>query len=121
MNIVPEHSVHYVELVASEPDKLRGALEKTHGWSFVQEAELGGAWVAEMPGGGRCGIRAPMHAQEKPVTRTYVRVQDLARAVEIAGANGATIIVPPMDVGKHGRIAIYVLGGIEQGLWQVAS
>lgn len=121
MKIVPEHSVHYVELVTSDADKLRAALAKAHGWNFVQEPDLGGAWVAEMPGGGRCGIRAPMHDQEKPVTRTYLRVADLDAAVKAAAENGALIALPSMDLGKHGRIAIYILGGIEQGLWQVVA
>jgi hypothetical protein len=48
-------------------------------------------------------------------------VIDLERAVKAAADNGALVAVPPMDVGKHGRIAIYMLGGIEQGLWQLTA
>lgn len=119
--IVPENSVHYLEFVTREPDKLRYALEKSHGWTFAQVADLAGSWVAEMPGGGRCGIRAPMHEQEKPIVRSYVRVADLDRAVEIARANGAELLLSPMKVGAQGRIAIYAIAGIEQGLWELGS
>lgn len=61
-------------------------------------------YVATLPNGSLCGIRSPMHEQEKPVVRTYLRVADLEAAVQEAG---------------QGTIAIYMFGGIEQGLWQV--
>ena len=120
--MVPVSSVHYIEYVVKDPDKLRVATEKQYGWRFEKIAELGDAWVAEMPGGGRMGIRAPMNDDEKKglVVRTYMRVDDLERAVEIAREAGAFIALPSMDLGKHGRIAIYVIEGVQQGLWQVS-
>jgi predicted enzyme related to lactoylglutathione lyase len=119
--LVPENSIHYTEYVVKDPARLRVLCEKQYGWRFEQIAELGGAWVAELPGGGRVGIREPLNEDEKRVlARTYMRVADLERAVVVARENGATIALPPMDLGKHGRIAIYVIEGIEQGLWQVS-
>ncbi len=32
---------------------------------------------------------------------------------------GATIALEPMEIPGRGQVAIYFLGGIEQGLWQV--
>jgi predicted enzyme related to lactoylglutathione lyase len=120
--IVPENSVHYIEYVVKDPEQLVRAFEKQHPWRFAQASELAGSWVAELPGGGLCGIRGPMNDDEKRglVVRTYVRVADLDRAVAIARENGATIAIESMSVGKYGRIAIYVIEGVQQGLWQVS-
>ena len=82
-------------------------------------AELGNSFVATLPDGSLCGIRAPMHEQEKPVVRTYIRVTDLEAAVKGAEQLGATFLLPPMEIPGHGMIAIYSHGGVEQGLWQV--
>ncbi len=31
---------------------------------------------------------------------------------------GAKIALEPIQFGREGKVAIYVLGGIERGLWQ---
>ncbi len=118
---VPEHSVHYLEIVTPDVEATCRLYAKSHGWRFgAATPELGNARVATLPGGSLCGIRAPMHAQEKPIVRTYLRVTDLAGAVKEAAKQGATIAIESMDLPGHGTIAIYFLGGIEQGLWQVS-
>lgn len=48
-----------------------------------------------------------------------MRVADINRAVEQAAALGAEIALEPVEIPGRGRIAIYFVGGIEQGLWQV--
>ncbi len=75
--------------------------------------------VAHLPDGSRCGIRAPMHDQEKPVVRPYVRVPDLQKAVREAERLGAMIALPRMEMPGHGAIAIYIHGGVDQGLWEI--
>ena len=66
-----------------------------------------------------CGIRAPMHEAEKPISRTYIRVTDIQTSIQKAAQAGANILLEHMELPGHGIIAIYELGGIEQGLWQV--
>jgi len=91
------------------------------GWTFQPAvAELGNASVATIPGGSLCGIRAPLHSEELPVVRVYLRVADLDAATAGAKAAGATILLESMDLAGWGRISIYELGGIQHGLWQVA-
>ncbi len=34
-------------------------------------------------------------------------------------AMGAEILLGPMEIPGHGTIAIYMNGGIQQGLWQL--
>ncbi len=66
-----------------------------------------------------CGIRAPMHDQEKPTVRTYVRVADIESSIEKAAELGATVALGATEIPGRGTIAIYLYGGIEQGIWQV--
>lgn len=112
--------VVYVEHVTPEPGGLRAALEAAHGWRFEgPEASLGGAFVATLPGGARCAIRAPMDAQEKPVTRSYVRVKDLDAGVAALRKAGAEVMLGAMSIPSLGRIAIARAGGAEVGLWEL--
>lgn len=116
---VPEHTVHYLEIVTPDVEAATRLYSETQGWEFEPAPELGNAWVASLPDGSLCGIRAPMHEQEQPLVRTYLRVADLEAAVRDAEALGATIALPPMALEGHGRIAIFLFGGIQQGLWEV--
>lgn len=114
------NSVYYFEVVTSDVAAVRKNFEATYDWTFRETgAELGHSLLAELPDGGRCGIRAPMREDETPIVRTYIAVDDVARAAAKAEAAGGVIALPPMKIPGHGNIAIYLLGGIEQGIWQL--
>jgi uncharacterized protein len=111
--------VHYLEIVCNDVAAECAALEKIHGLSFGPAvADLGGARVAKAPDGTQIGVRAPLAAHEQPVTRTYLAVDDIARAVKDAKAAGGEIAYPPTRQGDTGTWAIYFLGGAQIGLWQ---
>ena len=117
---VPEHEIHYLEFVTPDAEAARDFYGQTYGWKFEGMApELGNAFVASLPNGSLCGIRAPMHEQEKPTARTYVRVADIEASIEKAAELGATVLLGPTEIPGRGMIAIYLFGGIEQGIWQV--
>ena len=110
---------HYVEIVSKSVDKQCKALEQVHGLSFGPEVEdLGKARVAETPGGTLVGVRAPLADHEQPIVRTYFEVDDITKAVKTAEAAGAVIAYPPTRQGETGTWAIYILDGIQYGLWQ---
>jgi len=112
--------VQYLEIVTPDVEATCATLEGTHGVRFgAAEAALGNARTATLAGGGRLGVRAPMHESEQPVVRPYVLVEDIEGAVETARAAGATIAHPPLEIPGHGTFAIYVVGGIQHGLWQL--
>jgi predicted enzyme related to lactoylglutathione lyase len=116
----PEHAVHYLEIVTPDVRAACDLYAKAYGWRFEATGpELGDSFVASLPDGCLCGIRAPMHDQENPIVRTYLRVTDIDGAVKRAGQLGAKIALEPFEIPGHGKIAIYLYGGIEQGLWQV--
>src|SRR5690606_25294442 len=115
-------NVHYLEIVTPEVDETCAALQAMHGVKFGDPiAELGAARTAELKTGGRIGVRGRMHAAEASVVRPYVLVDDIAAAVEAAEAAGGQVAVPPMEIPGHGTCAIYFLGGIEHGLWELWS
>ncbi len=117
---VPEHAVHYLEIVTPDVEAARHLYGTAYGWHFkAMGAELGNAYVAPLPGGSLCGIRAPLRPEEKPTVRTYLRVTDVEASAQKAAQLGAIIALEPTEIPGHGRIAIYIHGGIEQGLWQV--
>lgn len=112
-------SIHYLEIVTPKVEETCGVLARIYDVRFGDPvAEAGNARTANLKDGGRIGVRAPMHAGESAVVRPYVLVQDVEAAVREAEASGGIVIVPPMPIGEQGVIAIYVLGGIEHGLWQ---
>jgi len=111
--------VHYLEVVSGEADAQIAGFEGVHGLSFGPPvADLGQARVAEAPDGSLVGVRAPMAPQEAPTMRTYLEVQDIAAAVRAAEAAGAVIAYPPTTQGDTGTWAIYILDGVQFGLWQ---
>jgi predicted enzyme related to lactoylglutathione lyase len=119
---VPEHEVHYLEIVTADAEAARSFYSQAYGWSFEDMApELGNAFVAALPNGSLCGIRAPMHEQEMPTVRTYIRVDDISATIQRATELGAVVALEPMEIPGRGTIAIHLSGGVEQGIWQLPS
>jgi predicted enzyme related to lactoylglutathione lyase len=117
---VPENTVHYLEIITRDVPGTADFYAKAFGWRFEPAApELGDAVVAQLPDGSLCGIRAPMHEQEEPIVRTYLRVPDLDAAVAKARQLGATMAIESMEIPGRGKIAIFFLGETQQGLWEV--
>lgn len=112
--------VHYLEIVTDDVAGACSLYSSLHGVAFSDaDPSLGGARTAKMTDGSTVGVRAPMHAGEKVVTRAYFLVDDIKAAVAEVEKSEAQLIVPPMEIPGHGMCAIYIQGGIEAGLWQV--
>lgn len=111
--------VHYVEVVCRDVAAQCAALERVHGLTFGPAvADLGQARVARTPSGTLIGVRAPMAEHEQPIIRTYLAVEDIAKAAKDAEAAGAVFAYPPTRQGDTGTWAIYFLGDVQIGLWQ---
>ena len=112
-------NVHYLEIVTPSVNETCDALEKTHSVTFGEPiAVLGNARTAKLKDGGRIGVRALM-GEEQPVVRPYVLVDDIQAAVKVAAAAGAEVLMPPTEIPGQGTFAIYYLGKIEHGLWEL--
>ncbi|MEL6330093.1 MAG: hydroxylase [Planctomycetota bacterium] len=112
-------TVQYLEIVTPAVAETCEALAAAHGVAFGDPIpELGGARTADLKDGGRIGVRAPLRETEEPVVRPYVLVDDIEAAVRAAENAGATVAIPPLEIPGQGTFAIYLLGGIDHGLWQ---
>lgn len=115
----PEMQAHYVEIVSNTVDNQCKALEHVHGLSFGPEVQdLGQAKVAKTANGTMIGVRAPLAEHEQPIVRVYFAVNDITEAIRAAETAGAMIAYPPTKQGETGTWAIYILDGIQYGLWQ---
>ena len=112
--------IQYLEIVTPNVDAVCATYERVHGVRFGEpEAGLGNARTAALAGGGRIGVRAPMHETEAPVVRPYLLVDDVEAAATTASEAGGEIAHPPLELPGHGTFAIYIQGGIHHGLWKV--
>lgn len=111
--------IYYLEIVTREVDAVCAVYAAANGVEFGDaDAALGNARTAALSAGGLVGVRAPLRASEEPVVRPYWLVNDIESAVAAAAAAGATIALPPMKIPGHGTCAIYLIGGVDHGLWQ---
>ena len=112
--------VQYLEIVTPLVNETCKAMAEAHGIEFGEPVVmLGNARTANLSDGGRLGVRAPMRDTETPVVRPYILVDDIEAAVKAAVKAGAEIALPPMEIPGQGTFSIYILGGIEHGLWQL--
>ena len=111
---------HYVEIVTPDVDATCAAYAAVNRVQFGDpDPVLGNARTVALPGGGTLGVRAPLGDDEAPVVRPYWLVEDLDAAVRLAEGAGALIALPRMELSGRGTIAIYILGGVQHGLWQL--
>lgn len=117
MNI--KSHIRYLEIVTPDVDGTIAALEASGPLKFSGPiAELGHARLADMPGGGQMGIRAPMHDAEAPVTRSYFLTNDIETATDAAVAAGAELAHPPLEIPGRGTFSIFFHGENQFGYWQ---
>ncbi len=110
---------YYLEIVTPDVGTVCAAYAAEHGVQFGDpDPALGNARTAPLIGGGSVGVRAPLRASEQPVVRPYWLVPDIDAAVAAAVEAGGQLALPPMEIPGHGTCAIYILGGVEHGLWQ---
>ncbi|MEM6793082.1 MAG: hydroxylase [Acidobacteriota bacterium] len=112
-------TVQYLEIVTPAVEETCAALGEAHGVEFSEKiAGFGFARTARLEGGGLIGVRAPLRSTEEPVVRPYLLVDDMPAALAAAEKAGAEVAIPSMEIPGYGSFAIYILGGIEHGLWQ---
>ncbi|MEM8937437.1 MAG: hydroxylase [Pseudomonadota bacterium] len=112
--------IYYLEIVTPNVEEICAALAAQHQVTFsAPEAALGNSRVAILAGGGRIGVRAPLREDEEPVVRPYMLVDDIEAASAAAEAAGAQFAMRKTEIPGHGKFAIYFLGGIQHGLWEL--
>ena len=112
--------IHYLEIVTRDVNATCEAYQAANRLTFGEPVpELGNARTAELANGGRIGVRLPMSEVEQPLVRPYWLVEDLDQALDAIVVSGAEVAHPPLTLPGHGRFAIYIQSGVQQGLWQL--
>ena len=112
--------IQYLEIATANVDAVCATYSRLHGIAFGDnDPSLGGARTGALAGGGRIGVRAPMHESEQPVIRPYTLVENIDESVAVAADAGAEVALPPTPLPGHGTCAILVQGGVQIGLWQL--
>jgi predicted enzyme related to lactoylglutathione lyase len=115
-----EMQIYYLEIVTDDMDAVCTTYAAANGLHFGDpQAELGNARTAPLPGGGLVSVRAPMRESELPVVRPYWLVPDIEAAFAAAVDAGAEAAHPPLEMPGRGTFAIYIVGGVQHGLWQL--
>ena len=112
--------VQFLEFVVPDVDATCATYARMHGVEFGDPVpEFGNGRTAALANGGMISVRAPMRDTEEPVVRPYFLVDDIEAAAKVAAEAGGEIAIPPMEIPGHGKFAIYIQDGIEQGLWEL--
>ncbi|MEO0882598.1 MAG: hydroxylase [Pseudomonadota bacterium] len=112
--------IYYLEIVTPDVEETCKALAAQRDATFsTPEPALGNARVVVLEDGGRIGVRAPLRDDEEPVVRPYMRVDDIEAASAAAEAAGAEFAMRATEIPGQGKFAIYLLGGIQHGLWEL--
>ena len=112
--------VHYLEIVTDDVAAVCGSYESALGVKFNQKDEvLGGARTCCLADGSWVGVRGLLSETEEPVVRPYYLVDDIEAALSHAQACGAEVLHPPLELPDKGTFAIYRVGLVHHGLWQL--
>ena len=117
----PSGALEFVELSSEDPRATQRFLEGVFEWSFETRAMPQGEYLAyRAPGGGRGGIR-PTRPTEAPASLSYVRVDDLSRALKRVQDAGGKVVLPRVDVPGMGSFFWFrAPGGPILACWQDA-
>jgi uncharacterized protein len=113
-------AITHTELASSDPSATRAWCESVLGWKFGQSVPTPAGpyhmWQFEIGTGG--GIRAN-NPPEVPGSIPYCEVKDIQSTYSRALANGASEMVPPMQLPSGmGWIAVVAApGGVAFGFW----
>lgn len=111
----------WIDLFTSDPDKSRSFYEQLFGWTSEDAGEQYGGYVNfqkdGIPVAG--GMRNDGHSGMPDVWSVYLATDDAKATVDAAASNGGQVLVPAMDVGELGTMALVTdAGGAAIGIWQ---
>ncbi|HEV7450406.1 MAG TPA: VOC family protein [Pseudonocardiaceae bacterium] len=111
----------WVDLMTSDTERSRAFYCQLFGWTAEEPAEEFGGYFNFTKDGVRvAGCMASRPGSEVPeVWSVYLATDDARKTVDAAVANGGQVLVPAMDVGDLGTMAVVSdPGGAGLGLWQ---
>lgn len=109
----------WVDLMTSDTDRSRAFYCELFGWTAEEPAEEFGGYFSYLKDGIRVAGCMPAQPEMPDVWSVYLATDDANKTVDAATANGAHVIVAPMQVGDVGTMAFLSdPGGAAIGVWQ---
>jgi uncharacterized protein len=116
----PNGTPCWVDLGAPDVEAARSFYSAVLGWTYTGgDPEFGGYLTCQVDGRDAAGLGPQQSADDPPRWTTYFAADDADAVAERISAAGGTVLMPPMDVGPMGRMAIATdPQGNPFGLWQ---
>ena len=117
----PNGAPCWVDLMTSDHARARDFYGQLFGWTANEPSEeFGGYFMFSKDGVPVAGGMPTMpDAGPDNIWSIYLSTDDATKAVEVATANGAQVIAPPMEVADLGTMAVLIdPGGAAIGMWQ---
>ena len=111
----------WIDLMTSDPDRSRAFYGEVFGWTSESAGPEFGGYVNFSLDGRRVAgaMQKPAESPAPDTWSVYLRSDDIDATVAAASANGASVHVPPMQVGPIGSMAFLAdVGGAAIGVWQ---
>jgi uncharacterized protein len=111
----------WTDLYTSDPDKSRAFYGELFGWTADEAGEQHGGYVNFLKDGALVagGMRNDGQSGTPDLWSVYLAVDDAKATVDAAVERGGQVIVPPMDVGELGTMAVVIdVGGAAIGMWR---
>jgi predicted enzyme related to lactoylglutathione lyase len=111
----------WVDLNTSDPERSKAFYTELLGWTAEEGAPEFGGYVNFSLNGRLVAGVVPPHPEQPPINHwnIYLRVDDARKTVEGVADSGGSVMVPAMDVGNLGTMAVVVdPAGAAIGLWQ---
>ena len=111
----------WVDLMTSDTERSRSFYTRLFGWTAEEPNEEFGGYFSFTKGGVLvAGCMASQPGSGQPdAWSVYLATDDAGKTVDAAAANGGQVLVPVMDVGDLGTMAVVGdAGGARIGIWQ---
>lgn len=120
----PDGTPCWVDLMVPDPRMAMDFYGALLGWQFTDEGdEADNYLMCSVDGRPVAGLGGSSAGEDAPaVWTTYLATSDLDRTAAAVTDAGGTLLVPPVDVMAHGRMAVAAdPAGAAFGLWQAGG
>ena len=111
----------FVDVSVADTERAHAFYAALFGWDVdvSDDPEAGGFGMYTLRGKSVAGVGPRQDPNVPPHWKVYVTVEDVDATAAAAGANGGTVLLPPVDVLTAGRMAVFQdPGGSVVAAWQ---
>lgn len=116
----PAGTPNWADLSVPDLPKALAFYSAVLGWELVDSGpDFGSYHIAQVDGRAAAGVGPAMTAGRPTSWTLYLATDDIDTTVDLVGQHGGSVVMPPMDVGGNGRMAVAAdPTGAVFGIWQ---